>query len=190
MNQQEYAAEQLALECMGEKLGLIPRHARQFAELVLAACGRLYIEFARDLSDEELERCLSMCVGYSQLMQAVKMARDAGWEIPPCTLSAEDAALCMRVHGELPGWARRQMTVTQFSQDDGSTLLECRDGGCEPGMQVQIDYVRPGGPVLIRMLDDDGKPLEWMRTGLQTADVSHAPELAFVEAGQYCGWIE
>ena len=82
------------------------------------------------------------------------------------------------------------MTVTKFSQADGSTLLECLDGGCEPGMQVQIDYVRPSAPVLIRMLDDGGQPLEWMPTGLQTADVSRMPELAFVQAGQYCGWIE
>ena len=67
------------------------------------------------------------------------------------------------------------MNINQFSQDDGTTLLECGGGGCEPGMQVQIDYVRPDAPVLIRMLDDDGQPLEWMHTGLQTADVSHMP---------------
>ena len=51
---------------------------RNTEELALAVIGRLIVEDARDLSDAELERALSPCVGGHALVKTAKLMRDQG----------------------------------------------------------------------------------------------------------------
>ena len=83
------------------------------------------------------------------------------------------------------------MDIYEYSDADGSDIIECIDGECAPGIHVSINRRNPAAPVYIRRATEDGEWLDWQPTGLQTADIQRmTPEQEFRYVAEYCGWIE
>ncbi|MBA4291055.1 hypothetical protein SAMN05216370_0145 [Pseudomonas peli] len=83
----------------------LAKREKRRAQLVEAAIGRLHVELAHDLSDEELSRCLGNCVGAHQLIPLMQEERERGLTIPLRTIDPDTAEALRSAGLPFPSWA-------------------------------------------------------------------------------------
>lgn len=85
------------------------------AELVDAALGRLYVEAALDLSDEELKRCFKHCACPDLLIKLMQEEREMGRTIPPNMMSEDAVNAFISAGKPLPDWVLNRPSLSSNS---------------------------------------------------------------------------